>query len=248
MGHWNFTGRVVDRLTSLWNTIAHALARDARPQSPAKQQLSNAEYHLTLAELSRLVDAANSPRDRVLLRLLVETGVRRSEAAALRAADVDAARNLIVIRHAKGNKSRLVPMHPSLTGALLALAGSAGGCVFRSRHGGQLSSRQINRIVARTGERAGVRNPNPNNKAVTCHLLRHSFARHWKQARGSVESLSKILGHASVKTTWDLYGTESLIEVQRNYDATTRLIFPQSPSTTATRQNRRGGHHVRKNQ
>lgn len=183
-----------------------------------------------------------------MLRLLVETGVRRSEAAALRADDIDAARNLIVIRHAKGKKSRLVPVHPSLTAELLALAQGVDSCVFRSRGDSPLSPRQINRIVASTGERAGVRNPNPKYEAVTCHLLRHSFARHWKAANGSVESLSKILGHASVKTTWDLYGTESLVDIQRNYIATARLLFPQSPTTTATRQNRRGGLDVHTDQ
>lgn len=158
--------------------------------------------------------------------------MRRCEAAALKMCDVDTARNLIVIRSAKGNKTRQVPVRRELAEALVVLAPEPQGTLFRSRTGGALSARQVNRIVAQAGVRAGVSNPNPKYALVTCHLLRHSFARHWKQVRGSVESLSKILGHASVKTTWDLYGTECLADVQHNYEVTLRRLFPQQQTGT----------------
>ena len=159
--------------------------------------------------------------------------MRRCEVAALKMCDVDVSRNLIVIRSSKGNKTRHVPVRRELAETLVVLAPEPEGTLFRSRAGGALSARQVNRIVAQAGVRAGVSNPNPKYTSVTCHLLRHSFARHWKRVRGSVESLSKILGHASVKTTWDLYGTESLTDVQRNYEVTLRRLFPQQQSGTA---------------
>ena len=69
------------------------------------------------------------------------------------------------------------------------------------------------------GERAGVKNPNPaSGGRLTCHLFRHTFARHWKQRGGDIESLAQILGHASSATTVDLYGTLSIDDVQDNYD------------------------------
>jgi integrase len=71
--------------------------------------------------------------------------------------------------------------------------------------------------VAQAGVRSGIRNPNPKYQHLTCHLFRHSFARVWKARGGSIESLSKILGHESVRTTWDEYGSESLEDVRRNY-------------------------------
>jgi integrase len=203
-----------------------------RSLSKATHQLSNAEYHLSLAELERLIAAASSPRDRLLMQLLVETGMRRSEVAALMAGDVDVSRNLIVIRGSKGNKTRLVPVRRKLAQALVALTPDLEDTLFRSRTGQALGARQINRIVAQAGVRADVRNPNPKYTSVTCHLLRHSFARHWKRASGSIESLSKILGHASVKTTWDLYGTESLADVQHNYETTLGVIFKSRQAVT----------------
>ncbi len=210
-------------------------------------QLSNAEYHLSLAELERLIAAAPCPRDRLLIQLLVETGMRRSEVAALMASDVDFVRNLIVIRGSKGNKTRLVPVRRELALALDALTPDRENTLFRSRTGQALGARQINRIVAQAGVRADVRSPNPKYASVTCHLLRHSFARHWKRASGSIETLSKILGHASVKTTWDLYGTESLTDVQHNYETTLGILFKsRQPVTTDATDMRstKGGRHV----
>lgn len=93
------------------------------------------------------------------------------------------------------------------------------GPIFLSLRGLPISTRSLNRIVADAGQRAGIKNPNPKyNGQLTCHLFRHSFARTWKGKGGSIESLSKILGHSSTATTIDLYGTESIDDVQANYE------------------------------
>jgi integrase len=202
--------------------VDHRGAHDAR----VAPQLGNAEFSLTAQDVQRLVAAGSPPRDQALLRLLVETGVRRSEAAGVRAGDVDWEKRLLVVQRGKGGKQRVVPITPELAAALRSLAGPAEeGYVFRSRQGDSLSPRQINRIVADAGRQAGVAHPNPRYRQITCHLLRHTFARLWKAEGGSIESLSNILGHSSVKTTWDVYGTESLDDVQRNYAQTIRSIF-----------------------
>jgi site-specific recombinase XerD len=80
-----------------------------------------------------------------------------------------------------------------------------------------MSLRNINYILTRVGREAGVCTPNPRYVGVGPHLIRHSFARNWKRSGGSIESLQKILGHASVKTTLDCYGTEDQREVEANY-------------------------------
>lgn len=80
-----------------------------------------------------------------------------------------------------------------------------------------MSLRNVNYILARVGKEAGVASPNPRYPNIGAHLLRHSFARNWKRAGGSLESLQKILGHASLKTTLDVYGTESQEDTEENY-------------------------------
>lgn len=189
-------------------------------------QLANGAYSLAASELRALIAAGATPRDRALLQLLCETGMRRFEVTALRWADVDVVRRLVTVHHGKGGKERVIPVSVAACNALVPLAAADPATrVFHSRQSATLSVRQVNRIVARAGARAGLRHPNPRYREVTCHLLRHSFARLWKAQGGSIESLSHILGHSSVKTTWDVYGTESLPDVQRNYDETLKHIF-----------------------
>lgn len=190
----------------------------AEKKTPRGRRRSCSQYSLSASEIDRILEAAETLRDRVILQLLVETGIRRFEAAALKVQDVRLDERLLIIRQGKGERSRLVPITDSLCGILAKLIGAGkSGPVLKSRNGGHLSLRQFNRIVAEVGRRAGVHNPNPDRRNITCHLFRHSFARRWKKNNGSIESLSRILGHTSVKTTWDLYGTESMEDVRKNY-------------------------------
>lgn len=181
----------------------------------------NGEYNLTSGQIRKLIANAGTPRNRTILQLFVETGIRRSELVSLDAADIDVAQSLLVVRNGKGGKLRILPLTAALKANLAALTNkNAAGPVFTSATRERLSLRQVNRIVASAGERAGLANPNPRYRQITCHLLRHSFSRLWKAHGGSIETLSRILGHASVKTTMDVYGTESLTDVRRNYAST----------------------------
>lgn len=200
--------------------VGHSSRTRKQVGSPggASTVFRNGEYHLTARQLRALIDSAVSPRDRSIILLLAETGIRRSELAALDVSDHVAGQPLLIVRRGKGGKLRMLPLTSSLQRQIRSICGRlTSGPLFTSRSGTRLGVRQINRIVAMAGKRAGITSPNPRHAQITCHLLRHSFARLWKENGGSVETLSKILGHASVKTTMDVYGTESLADVQRNY-------------------------------
>jgi len=191
-----------------------------------KQQLKNSEYHLSPAAIKKVVHAVEGFRDRCILKTLAQTAIRRSELTELDVRDIDFERKLIQIQEGKGGKGRTIPVSADLLSDLRHLLGRrTNGPVFVSLKGGSLTPRQIGNIVARAGERAGVENPNPKYNHLTPHLFRHSFAREWKKKGGSIESLSKILGHTSVKTTLDEYGTEDLEEVQANYERVMTEMF-----------------------
>ena len=192
----------------------------------AKQQLKDSEYHLSRQDVKKIINAAIHFRDRCILKTFAQTAVRRFELVNLDVRDVDFERRFIHIREGKGGKARTIPASEDLLGDLKHLLGNRKkGPVFTNSRGGKLTVRQINNIVARAGERAGIGNPNPKYKNLTCHLFRHSFARQWKKQGGSTESLSKILGHTSIKTTLDEYGTEDLKDVQENYERMMGEIF-----------------------
>lgn len=190
-------------------------------------QHRNSEFSLRPESLQNLLDSAKEGRDWVMIALFVFTGIRRAELRSLDVADVDVQEPRISIRHGKGGKHRIVFYPPCILEAVREYRSSVGsGPLFPGRRGSALSLRAINNIVALTAQRAGVRNPNPKYKHVTPHLFRHSFARNWKRASGSLESLQKILGHASMQTTMDLYGTESLSETEENYHMISDRLLP----------------------
>ena len=181
-------------------------------------QLRNSEFHLTPAELARLVAGAPSERDRLMILILSFTGIRRAELRSLRAADVDSGLERLIVRRGKGGKQRIVFLPRAVAENVSGYAAAHGAeFVFPGRNGGQMSLRNINYILTRVGRLAGVPTPNPRYVGIGPHLLRHSFARNWKRSGGSIESLQKMLGHASAKTTLDCYGTEDLREVEANY-------------------------------
>ena len=191
-----------------------------------RHQLKDSEYHLSPSEIKRVINAATKFRDRCIIKTFSQTGIRRFELANLDVRDVDFERKRLYIREGKGRKERIIPVSEELLGDLRHLLDRRRkGPVFESAKGGKLTERQVNNIAASAGRKAGVENPNPKYQNITCHLFRHSFARNWKKQGGSTESLAKILGHTSVKTTLDEYGTEDIEDVQTNYERVMSEMF-----------------------
>jgi len=88
--------------------------------------------------------------------------MRKSELDDLDVRDIDFERRLIHIREGKGGKERMIPSSGELLGHPKHLLGN---CkkepVYTNSRGDKLTVRQINNIVARAGEQAGIQNSNP---------------------------------------------------------------------------------------
>ena len=176
------------------------------------------EFCLGEEEIRRLIEAAPSLRDKVLVEVLYYAGLRREEACNLRIEDVDLQRHRIWVAAGKGGKSRFVPITEGVAQDLKRLIGRRRkGYVFTSQRSKQLSPRTVNHIVAKVGKLAGVKNPNPRLRHLNPHLLRHSFARHYLKRGGDLRKLSQILGHSSVVVTHSTYGTASEEEIADEY-------------------------------
>jgi integrase len=181
-------------------------------------QIKNSEFHLTAAQLRQLIAGARSLRDRLIVETFAYTGIRRAELRNLLLGDLDVESERIVIKRGKGGKTRIVFLPRRLADEIVSLPRPEGSLyAFPGRHGEGMSLRNINYIMNRVGRQSGVSTPNPRYVGVGPHLLRHSLARNWKRSGGSLESLQKILGHTSIKTTLDCYGTEDQREVEDNY-------------------------------
>lgn len=191
-----------------------------------KQQYKNSEFYLKPQQIKKLIDAANKSRNKIIIKLFAYTAIRRAELCNIEVEDVDTETRRILIRNGKGGKQRIVFYPKNMNEELVEYLGNLKtSALFPGRNRKTLSLRTINNIVASTGYLARIANPNPKYTNITPHLLRHSLARNWKSSGGSLESLQKILGHTSLKTTLDVYGTESMIDTEKNYnDLSDRLV------------------------
>jgi len=176
-------------------------------------------YYLRPEEIRKIVICASSLRDRIIIKILARTGIRRSELRDLEIPDIDFEKRRLYIRDTKGGKSRTVPVdQDSLQDTKFYIGPRNSGKLIMSNKQATISLKQINEICAKCGKLAGVRHPNPAKRDINPHLFRHSFARIALHSGMRMEKVQQMLGHSSIKTTIDVYGTPSLESVQEEYD------------------------------
>lgn len=191
-------------------------------------------YLYSQAEIDSLVEAAAGLRPRLraatyqtLIGLLAVSGIRIGEAIALDDADLDVDHDLLVVRHSKFDKTRLVPLHPSAMRALaryLQLRQElqprpASPALLLSTAGTRLLYSNINLTFARLVGQAG-----PARRSASCrpriHDFRHSFAvatvLDWYRDGADIPALmprlSTYLGHTDPKHTfWYLSAAPELM-------------------------------------
>jgi integrase/recombinase XerC len=156
-------------------------------------------------------------RDAAVLGLLYGSGLRLSEALALKRHDAPASGGVITVT-GKGNKRRMVPVLEQVTSLVteyLAICPydlPAEGPLFVGARGGPLSPRVIQLAMARLRGALGL------PETATPHALRHSFATHLLARGGDLRAIQELLGHASLSTTqmYTAVDTERLMEVYCN--------------------------------
>lgn len=149
---------------------------------PAKRCEHGPVEFLTEEEAAALVAAPDAGtwigrRDRTLLLVAVQTGLRNSELTSLRRQDVALGTGAHVRCLGKGRKKRCTPLRPDVIAILkewlLRQPGEPGDPVFPSSRGGHLSADALQRLVSRHAETARQTCPSLKEKSVTPHTLRH---------------------------------------------------------------------------
>jgi site-specific recombinase XerD len=149
-------------------------------------------------EVSRLLAAAVSLRDRALLETAYATGMRVSEVTRLLITDLDSGRMAIRVEQGKGRKDRYVMLSQSLLETLRAYWRESKPKLFLFPGvGGKkpLCVSAAQKAFDRARLQAGIRKP------VSFHTLRHSFATHLIESGTSVRTIQALLGHRSLQTT-----------------------------------------------
>ncbi len=153
---------------------------------------------LSGAEVVRVLEAAPSLRDKLMLGLMYAGGLRVSEVVRLRWRDVDFDRKQLRIRLGKGRKDRMATLPHCLEatlGSLKRLAGAEDFLFAGARTGRYVSKRTVQRAMARAVAIAGI------EKRATPHTLRHSFATHLLENGTDIRFIQALLGHARLETT-----------------------------------------------
>ncbi len=199
------------------------VARPALPRLPRRTL-----DVLDRSEIDALEAAAPTERDRLILRILGDCGLRAEELCGLGVGDV--------VRHdrqaylhvrGKGDVERLVPIAPALlrrleryierirpkvagnTTLFLSLRRGLSGDYERLTRSGLL------KLVRDAGERAAIK------KRVHTHLLRHSFVTNALRAGMNPLIVAKIAGHSSLRMIDQVY---SHLDTSDSYDAMLRML------------------------
>lgn len=189
------------------------------PMALVDPPLRRRKYPATLTAVQQgyLFAAPLERRDRALIALLIDTGVRIGEALQLQVEDIGED----TIRVCGKTGSREVPISGETRRLLLELASS--GYVWSSR-GGCLSREQAYRLVQKAMLAAGI-----HARKMGPHTLRHTFGRQWIMNGGDLVSLQRILGHTNIATTriYVELSVADIIEQHHKYTPVRAAMAPQ---------------------
>lgn len=150
------------------------------------------------------ITTAEGFRDRTMLEVLYATGMRVSELINLTLERVDFNMKYI-IAFGKGRKERIVPLGSVAAEFLqqylekvrpkLTHEDRNTNIVFLAFGGHKLTRQRFWQIIRAYGRKANI------NKALTPHILRHSFATHLLDNGADLRSVQELLGHSDISTT-----------------------------------------------
>jgi len=141
-------------------------------------------------------------RDRAMITLLLDCGLRLSEVAGIKIQDINFEKGYVMIM-GKGRKGRIVPIGLKARRALLAYVNKRrmndtttdGEHFFLTKARKQMTTHCIASFMARLKKRTGI-------TRLHTHLFRHTFATNFLvHGLGDVYELSRLLGHSEIRTT-----------------------------------------------
>jgi integrase/recombinase XerD len=175
--------------------------------------------YITKEEKDRLLEHAPPPkvRNKLLIELLFQTGIRRGEASNIELEHIDLDNRKIDIYGEKSNEWRVVKFQPSLKKMLKIwidherplLNPGDSDRLFITERKGHMSYDMVNHIVREAASNAGLNEVVSHDKngrpmwKITAHTLRHSHAVHALKCDIDVRSLQKHLGHSKIETTME---------------------------------------------
>ena len=141
--------------------------------------------------------------NKVILLMLVDTGIRLSELTGLTEEQI---KYDYILIHGKGSKERVVPKSPLLSKWLIKYQAVRKSYfayrivpdnLFLSKNAKPLTNTLIDRIIKDAGHACGV----SSDVRVSAHTFRHTYAQFQLKAGLDIYSLSRLLGHENISIT-----------------------------------------------
>jgi len=176
--------------------------RKPGPPRRKKNEDYRDEEHLEEDQVKAVIKAAGEigrhrDRDRAMVLLAFHHGLRCTELVRMKWERISLQNEDMWVVRVKGSKSDRHPFLPGDIAALKKLGPAETGWVFKSesKEGGHVSESGFQKIIARAGERAGLKYP------IHPHMLRHSCGFWLRKQRHDLLDIRDWLGHVSVKNT-----------------------------------------------
>jgi integrase/recombinase XerD len=143
-------------------------------------------------------------RNRIILEILYDTGIRAAEMAAIKMNDLDLVNGYLTVRCGKGAKDRVVPLSSRVCTLIntyllmvrpVMIQGKDKGYLVLNRWGTKMTPTAVWAIVKRCTQLSGIK------KNVTTHTFRHSCATLMLKNGAPIRHIQELLGHESLEST-----------------------------------------------
>ncbi|MGZ5438743.1 MAG: site-specific tyrosine recombinase XerD [Candidatus Aminicenantales bacterium] len=217
--------RLISALRSFFRflVLSGYLKKDSTTQLTTPSTWLALPKFLTVAEAEALLQAPDEKkpqglRDRAMLEVLYGSGLRVTELATLKIAEINLHDGFLVCR-GKGGKERIVPLGRSSCQAIRRYLDEVRPLVdpggreelFLSRRGRPFTRQGVWKLLRRHAAKAGL------SAKISPHVLRHSFATHLLERGADLRSVQLMLGHSQITTT-QIYTHVSRERLRRVYD------------------------------
>lgn len=172
---------------------------------------------LSKEEIKLILDAHSNIKHKMMLSLIYSCGLRCGELLALKPIHIDSLRNIVLLKNAKGQKDRIVPLSPKILNMLREYYSiyKPKKYLFEGQVAGiPYDSRSLQQVLKQALHKAHITKP------ATLHWLRHSYATHLLESGTDLRYIQELLGHNSSKTT-EIYthvSTKSIQQIKSPFD------------------------------
>ena len=193
---WGSLNQVVCALRFFYGvTLDQAIIPERIPYAREPRKLPTV---LSAEEVVRFLEAVSSLKSRVALTTAYAAGLRVSEVAALKVADIESDRMVMRIENGKGGKQRYVMLSAPLLGVLRSYWRRTRPSLYLFP--GRTADKPIEPTVLHAACRSAAAAARID-KRVSVHVLRHSFATHLLESGTDIRIIQVLLGHEQLSTT-----------------------------------------------